>query len=386
MSSFLETVEEIKNRNYILEEFPLVSRDIFPEDCLKKAMLIKEDMVFDYAVSLKNKEIDGLLLDIVSSENDEEIDRVSKIINIRISKRIVKLISYLSQYNYQSKSIDLIIKNIIGLKNSLYNSGYLSRFAKADDKIEYFKQTLGKFDDDIHKTFTKYQISEKSPLALQVQLKFFADCEKNSFFINETVFCLLIKTTEKDRTIGVIKNYLDKLSVTEYIDEVNLIIISIFGKPDELSNWQEFDKSIKDKFLDWIYLYNVKRHCQGNKKKFKSLFKYFEHVKSVYEISDDILVIDFGELLVAGQTGEINSFLYEKNLFNNEIDTLEEFGILPTMLDENRDIMTAREFMLSDSDSGIIKLGFDDVDFYYSQEVLDIKLALEPDMRVKDVK
>jgi len=42
--------------------------------------------------------------------------------------------------------------------------------------------------------------------------------------------------------------------------------------------------------------------------------------------------------------------------------------------------------MLSDSDSGIIKLGFEDVDYYYTQEVLDIKLKIEPDMRVKEAK
>lgn len=386
MSSFLETIEEIKNRNYKIEEFPLVSRALFPEGCLKKAMMISEEMVFDYTVTLKNKEIDGLLLDVVNSQNIDEIQRVSMIINIRISKRIIRLISYLSQYNYDSKSIDFIIKNIVGLKNGLYNSGYINRFAKADDKVMYFKQTIGKFDDDVYKTFKKYEISKQSPLAIQVQLKFFEDCNKNAFFINNEAFCLLIETVEKEKTISVIKNYLDKLAITEYIDEVNLTIISIFGNPDELSNWQEFDKNAKDKFLDWIYLYNVKKHCQGDKKKFKSLFKYFEYVKSVYEINYDILVIDFGELLIAGKTGEENSFLYEKNFFENEINAWKEFEILPTMLNENREIMTVREFMLSDSDSGIIKLGFEDVDYYYTQEVLDIKLKIEPDMRVKEAK
>lgn len=385
MSSFLATIEEIKNRNYKIEEFPLVSRDLFPEGCLKKAMMISEEMVFNYAVSLKNKEIDVLLLDIVDSQNIDEIQRVSKIINIRISKRIIRLISYLSQYNYDSKSIDFLIKNIVGLKNDQYNTGYINRFAKADDKVMYFKQTIGKFDDDVHKTFKKYEIAKQSPLAIQVQLKFFEDCNKNAFFINIEAFCELIKSVEKEKTISVIKNYLGKLAITEYIDEVNLIIISIFGKPDQHFNWQEFDKNAKEKFLDWIYLYNVKKHCQDNKKKFKSLFKYFEHVKSVYEI-DDILVIDFGQLLIAGKTDEENSFLYEKNFFENEINAWKEFEILPTMLNENREVMTVREFMLSDSDSGIIKLGFEDVDYYYTQEVLDIKLKIEPDMRVKEAK
>lgn len=57
-----------------------------------------------------------------------------------------------------------------------------------------------------------------------------------------------------------------------------------------------------------------------------------------------------------------------------------------TFLKKNWGILTAREYMLSTEDAPCIKFTFRGIHRYYIQEILDIKLNLEPDMRSIHVK
>ena len=390
MSSFNQAIESIKNKYYILEEFPLVQRDRFPENCLKRAMSFQEDKVEYYAAHLKNRELDGLLLDLVTTQNIDEINRAIKIICQRKSYRLIKLISILSQYHYDSKSINTLCKEMVKVytEKQIETNSYIRKFGTREDKVIVLMQAISEEGQDMEAVCKKYYINEKSPLAMEGFLAYFCKCDKTAFLINCKIMITLIEAYSIDEIHEMTLNYLAKLNLIEFNDNVNLAILGKFGQPYVSPEWQHFSVGIRDKFAQWNYLYRLKIHCEGQPEKFRVMVKYFEHVRTNYQIKDgEILITDFGWVVLADVKGSSDSYLYDKRRFENEmLKWQQDEEKVPSFLGNNREIMTARRFMLTEDDSRCIKLTFEDIHYYYIEEVLDIKLGIEPDMRNHDIK
>jgi len=368
----------------------LIQRDKLPKNCLRNAMIVQEEEIEYYAARLKSRELEGLLLDLNSTKNMDEINRAVKIITLRNSQRIIKLISILSQYYYDSLSLNILCKRITEncTKKQLKENSYLHKIGMKDNKIVAFMQAISQEGQDMTVTCEKYGVSEKSPLAMEGFLAYFNKCDKTAFLINYKKMIILIEELPIQKIFEMLANYLNVFNLIEYIESVNLAILDKLEQPYVSVEWKPFSVELREKFAHWSYLYRLKIHCEENPEKLNALIKYFEYVRTSYEINEgEILIIDFGWVVLANVKGSMDSYLYDKRLFEKEMSQWEQdIEIVPSFLDGIKDIMTARHFMLTEDDSRCIKLTLEDIHYYYAQEVLDIKLGLEPDMRNHDVK
>lgn len=388
MSSFKEVINDLKTKYFLYEEFPLVDRADFPENSLDNAMKISDNDLENYTVHLKNKDIEGLLLDLVDAESVNEINRAVKIIALRSTKRILKLISYLSQYNYDSVGINILCANMSKIKELSDSNAYIKRFGMESDKVLALVKVISVEGQNMDAILKKYNILPESKLAMDSCLEYFKGCDKNAFLINNQMMLRLINEFPAEKASEMLINYFDKLSLVEYLDEINLAVLYKFGQPTDSDNWHSFPQDIQDKFTYWCHLYRLKIHCKGQKIKFNVLVKYFEYVKTNYTIDElNTLITDFGDVVLADVEDDINIYLYDKYAFKREM-TEWEFNkeILPTFITGGKNAISARDFMLSVDDPQCIKLTFDDIDYYYIDEILEIKLGLEPDMRSDSIK
>jgi len=390
MSSFHEAMGYIKAHLFTFEEFPLIERERFPRDCLKRAMDAGEARVDDYAASLKARELEGLLLDLVSAEDTDEINRAVRIIRLRISGRIIKLASILCQYHYDAPGIKLLCKEMANTIKAVNGDqvSFLGKFGSEEDKITALSKAVNEEGQDIDAVYKKYDISERSPMALEGYLDFLSNCDKTGCLINYKRIIILINNLSITDLTGTITNYLSSLALIENQDSVNSAILEKLGDPYISPYWQTYSTELRVKFAQWSYLYRLKSHCKGQEKKFELLVKYFNHVKTNYILTEEeVLITDFGLILVADVKGSAESYLYDKRLFDNEMAAWRQNSeSLPAFLKRRANIPSDRDFMLSTVDAPCIKLSYQGIQRYYFDEVLDIKIGLEPDMRKYRIK
>lgn len=389
MSYFTETIDQIKEKFYTYDEFPRIERNLLPADSLKKALAVKESDLAFYAANLKGQELEGILLDLISSEDNSEIQRAIKIICYRISKRILKLIAKLTQYNFRSYGINKLRKEVYHScdMSQFPNEQFINTFGSADDLVKAVTQVLLSTNTNIQEIYSHYDISEKSPLAYASSFIYFSRCDKTGFLLNYDYFAhfleLFLELYPLKRTIPIISHYLDSMTLIEYDDRISNIIAEKFGQPYTSVEWEPFSNELRDKFAQWNYLQKLKLHCKDNPRKFQILLQYLPEVRTNYEIEEiNALVIDFGALVIVDVSDRPDAFLYEKNLFETEMRAWKnEQGSLPTFLNKKKEPLSAREFMLSTKDASCIKLTFEGIHYYYIEEIMDIKIGYEPDMR-----
>lgn len=390
MSGFNEAITSIKERFFTFEEFPLVERGRFPRNCIKRAMTIDEYKVAAYALALTGKEVEALMLELTTSVDLAEIKRAVNIVCLRSSRRIIKLTTMLCQYNYDAQGVKLLCSEIVDADSNgnIPRESFLGKFGKAEDKIAVFTEAVLEEGQDIHAVYLKYGILEESPMAMEGSYSFFGTCEKTAFLMNCRLMIKLMEQYSKVKLTSILTNYLESLSVAEYNDNINLVILDKLGEPYVSPDWEAYDSHLWDKFAQWNYLYKLKLHCKDRPEKFHVLVKYYGQVRTNYTICDDsVLITDFGWLIMADEKECEDGYLYDRSFFEKEMaEWKSDPERVPTFLKKNWGILTAREYMLSTEDAPCIKFTFRGIHRYYIQEILDIKLNLEPDMRSIHVK
>ncbi len=383
MGAFSDAMEDIRTRFYTAEEFPLISREIVPSSVLQKAMAFRLEQLRPHALRLNSAELDGLLMELTQCRDPELINRGIQVLCERCSPRILKLLSAVMQYYFESPAIDLLGKTITERCRALIMpESFLFKFAPNDNKPATLVETILEHKHDIHSVYKKYNIADQSPLAMQGSVLYFGSCDKNVYLRNYIELIGLIRSLSADAAFEIIQHYLDCLQIAEYIDLVNTAIAEKLGQPYISVDWKNYPIDLRDKFTQWSFLFRLKSHCKGMPQKFRVLVKYFKHIRNNYLFDgDETLIMDFGWLVLADPKNAIEAYLYKKDFFEQETAAWRIKGQPTTFMKKNSEIMTSREFMLSMSDSPCIKLIFEDVQYFFIEEVLDIKLEIEPDMR-----
>lgn len=384
MSNFVETIEGIRERFFTFEEFPFVKKSYFPKNGLRNVMLAGEGNLEIYAASLKGRDVEGLLRELVCSKHEEEIRQAARVLCLRRSKRIVRLTGILFQYHYNAEGIKFLVRELLACSGEdlIEKESFLRRFGSSEDPLKALADAIEGEGNDVDALFRKYGIVTDSALAMEACFDYFGRCVKIGCLLNTSVLLRLIEDSSKERLGKIINHYLSTLTLLEYSDNVNAAILSKIGDPYISPDWAPYDRQIREKFSRWSYLRRLKEHCQNQPEKFGVLVEYLNQVKTNYIIPKaEALIIDFGEMILA-DVKDRDTFLYEKSFFEREMELWEmEEGMLPIFVRGNADILTARMFMLSEDDAPCIRLSYGGIHRYYADEVLNIKTGLEPDMR-----
>ncbi len=409
MEKLKSILDSFKGRFFTLEEFPLLSREERPQNVLDDAMKLQESAVRSYAVGLTGKELEGLILELQNPLNTDQILRASQILIARITPRIWKLLTVLYQYHDNSTALNNVLKAVSiqaeERGDSPREAAFIRYFGAVEDKIGAFCVAIEERERDIERCFDEFSVIRKSPFAKKAALAFLETTSKEGLLNNLKWIVATVENHEKEELRCLFTNYLSGLSLEEFHDGINLSIMKKIGQPYLSPDWSGYDKQQRDKFAQWCYLHQLKLHSIGFPRKFAILRKYYDQVRSSYEIKEEnLMIIDFGDIVVADIEDYPYSFFYEKYIFEMEMaewvrsreaeaawlpeaDEDEERPqvLLPAFLRQDKKNATARDFIIEEREESCVKLSYDGVDILYIQEMLDIKMGLEPDLRRKQL-
>lgn len=384
-SSLNAILDGLKSRFFILAEFPLLSRELFPQNVLETAMKLQESEIRHYAIHLKGKELEGLILDLRKPLSVDEIKRASEILTFRISPRILKLLTVLFQYYETSPAVNGVLKAMADKTEERDDcsseAAFIRNFGTEKDKISSFCKAIEERGRDIDRCFHEFSIMSRSPFAQRTVLAYLANASREELIKNLKWIVSTIENHEKEDLKALFVNYLSNLNLTEFHDGINLAILHKIGQPYTSPDWSDYEVNLRDKFAQWCFLHQLNLHSIGYPRKFSILGKYYDQVRNSYEIKEEkLMVIDFGDIVVADISEKPYSFFYEKSEFEKKME-MADLSFL--RMDKNN--LSARDFIIEEIEGPCVKLSYEGIDILYIQEMMDIKMGLEPDLRKKQL-
>jgi hypothetical protein len=397
----------LKDRFYTFEEFPFLKREALPQGVLARAMQTSAAETESFAFKLKGKELEGLLLDLRDATDQKEIERGCAILEIRFSARILKLLTILFQYNYMSPGLTAALFRLgrkIGEKER-YTAveAFARHLGQAESKFSALCTIIETHDNDISKAFAALSIIEESPFASEAAYRYLRETSLEGYKANLKWMVRTIESKSAEELQPFLTKYLSSLDVSQYHDGVNLAILKKLGQPNLSPDWADYEKPLKDKFTQWYFLSRLKKHTFSMPKKYKVLSKYYKQVRSSLEMPEEnLMIIDFGDIVIADIADRPYSFFYEKDVFDKEMEAWEKSReqeealwdetederpapYLPTFLRMDRGVYTARDFIIEEIEEPCVKLSYEGIDVLYINEMLDIKIGLAPDLRRKQL-
>ncbi len=398
----------LKGRFFTLEEFPFIGEGVLPRDTLKRALRIPESEITYFALSLRGKEIDGLILELRDASDHDSVDMASRILELRTSARILKLLTILYQYNYASIGLKTVISRMFHIikerKTFGREAAFIDRFGAETGKFTAVCRAIDECGMDIDQCFRTFNIHSDSPFAAETALLYLENANKDALMLNRRWMIRSVERHEPDRLFGLIANYLSAFAIIELHDGVNLAILNKIGQPYMSVNWGSYDIKLREKFAQWCFLHQLKLHSYNYPKKFTVLSKYYEQVINSYTIDEEnLLVIDFGDLVLVDMAANFFSLFYDKETFESEMkdwrkskaaqageeaeiqEAESQEAFVPSFLRINKKYITARDFIIEEIEEPSVMLSYEGLELLYIQEMLDIKMGLEPDMRKKQL-
>jgi hypothetical protein len=372
-----------------VQEYPFLDRERLPAGVLDRAATLASRDFTIFSARLRGSELDALLFDIKNSKHQKALQAGFKVLRLRFSPRLLKLISRLFQYNMESESLKEACRSLVleaAERNSYPKEGiFLWKFSQAENLPMALCLAASEENGDLSKCCTAWDIDPKSPLARKSFFRFLCGADKSALLINRSWMISFVEQEESEALAALIKNYLSSLDFFEYQDGVCLAIWDRLGDPFESPEWETYTKAQRDSMAQWNFLHLLKIHALSFPQKLEILGKYHSRIRSCKKLPEtNLLVIDFGEIVVVDLDDQPFSFFYQKEKYEEEMRRWEgEEQIMPVFLRRDRKVTTARDFIIEEKEEPYMKLCYAGVDRFYIQELMDIKMELEPDMRQK---
>lgn len=404
---FIQMLRSFQDRFYTVDEFPFIDRKNLPEGILAQAAQLPDDKLKDLAIGLKGKELESLLMDLRDTRDDVEISRGCQILVSRFTPRISKLLIVLYQYYSESpginKAMDLMCSQLHTLNRVRPEEAFIWHLGNQQDKYEVVSQLMDQYNS-IGECFKALSIRENSPFAKEAAFRYLPIAPGEALRSNTKWIIMTIQDRTSEELHFLIQHYLEVIPLDRYHDGINLEILKKLGRPYDSLEWDNYPQKLRERFTQWLYLHRLRIHCMLHPKKFIILSQYFDQVIHSYEMEElDLMVIDFGEIILADVAKDSFSFFYEKESFQREMEEWKsavreaEQGSLdseaepptvrlPSFLRMDQQQLTARDFIIEEAEDSCVKLSYEGVDVLYIREMLDIKMGLEPDLRRSQLK
>jgi hypothetical protein len=322
---------------------------------------------------MTGKELDGLILDLKDLKDEKIINKVVKILAYRFSPRQIKLIGRLYQYNEDSAGVKEAMAALAaeGEKRKSFppEGKFAFRFAKEKDLSQAIGEALIEMECSIDKFCAEYDIDPKSPLAQKNFFNHLAHGDKCILMENKHWLLEYLGKEEAVKLGDLIKNYLNAFTISEYSRSVNLKILERLGDPYESTDWEGYTRQEREKIAQWNFIYALKTHTLDYPKKYELLSVYYSEIRSCKATEDKTaLIIDFGDLVIVDPKNKPHSYFCKKEF-------MDEY-----MIDTNP---TARDFIIESREGRCIKLSYQGIEALYINEMLDIIMGKQPDLRQK---
>lgn len=372
----------------IAEKFPLPSEYASRQAAegwqeLIEAAPTEADALRIYSLRLPAAGIDNLLLAALEEMDEKRRERLESILAVRSGSRLMKLCWALIQYH--SENVGLLSATRALLKGFEGGRGIirtnLELFADSDGTDRLTRALLRK-SGMIADFLTANCLDESSPLARRVVRLFFCECSSEGLVLNSKRFTRMLDFEGGELLEKMISNYLQRLTMSEYSAETNLLIGEKWGNAFTSPDWANIAPSLRHRFSEWNSRYRLAEHFTHNKKKLELYCRYIPNMRDIqFLYGGMMLVMDFGDFAVADQNESgSNSYYIEGELFTKLRAELDENGE-SALLIKYPDMAQARDFMILEQEPQVMRLSFAEVGKLHVRDTLNILLKLTPDLR-----
>lgn len=343
------------------------------------------------AFSLGKEELENCLITLVRNNSSEIKALMLKIIELRMSSRLVRLIWALTQYYY---TVSEMRKAAMLAANSEYCCEEMLKelFSREQEYIEYGAKIIGDHNGVISDVIEHYNIIVDSPLTDAVLRRYFQKADEWAFMHNQKyVADVLDKGNEADN-LPVVCNYLAQPWTKDSSKQINMKLLKRFGMPEEGKSamWENIPRKLIAQYRKLIFLNIMEDYFGQESRKYLIFNKYRDTIKSIRTYQKgEAIAINFGHFGIL-DTCHMNdySLLLEKATLDITLENLErqdqEAGPpanSASSLGTDNDIKAfqwtpqktdihARDVIIEEKSSDVLVLGMSGLGKLYTEELM----------------
>jgi len=368
------SIQHLRENLLFPQEFVLLAKRKVRDDEAKALVLplIADHSLERFALSLGKLELESCVLELLGEPMLQRKRQLLRIMEIRMSPRLTRLIWALVQYDYE---LPVMREVAVLAAASPSNAEQLLEilFLEKQDLIPPVVETLCREGGDLNSFIVHYHLIAESPLVQAVAQQFFQQTDEKSFLINEEFFLVMIRTTSQENLKPCLIHYLEQSWRYFSCRKINRAILNRFGLPDESGSaiWEDLQPSLRVKYKQWIFIDVMEEHFGLDSKKNALFGKFYKDIQHIQFLADGkIMVLDFGQFgIINLQTMEDHAYLMEKSTLAMELEVLESEGE-PRWLRRRLQI-EARDVIIEEKSSDILILNIVGVGKLFVQELME---------------
>lgn len=387
MSHLSKAIESVKEWMYLPEEFPFLNRKKEKEVLKKKFSSASGTNDSAFASELRHRELEALLLMLVDAGDSVEIERTIDVLVKRMSPWLIRLFISLFVENEEVQSMLHLFRRFHEKGQQLgadYPEGLLVwNYGGSNNHVEKIAQDIQTNQMGLDEFFRLYSIPEDSGLAIKVAMEYLKAADKDVLFSHDYYLIKLIKTQEHVTLEPLLINYWQRFSIMDSLSNVNLVIFEQLGEPYISFEWGIYPKEMKDSFVQWHFLYQIREKTKDYPQKTNSFSKLFSLIRTSYDWPgyDNLFIIDFGDFVLVDCTDRGKAYYFTAERIESELARSKNDGVVPDILKHNTGFTTARDYIIEMKDDDCIELEFTGMSGLYIEEFIGLKTGLYPDTR-----
>jgi len=373
------SITHLREALLLPQEFVLMAKRKVREDKAKSQVpFIPEHSIESFALSLGKVELEGCLLELLGEPALQRELEILRIMEIRMSPRLTRLIWVLVQYDYKLPTMRKVAALAAASPNCAEELLKMI-FIQEQDLMLAVLETLCQQGGDLDLFIVHNHLISESPLVQAVAQQFFQKTDEKGFLMNEAFFLEIIRTTSEENLKSCLIHYLEQSWRYFSSRKINGALFNRLGLPDESRSaiWEDIEPILRVKYKQWIFIDIMAEHFGLENKKNALFGKFYEDILHVQFLEDgNIMVLDFGQFgIINLRTKEDHAYLMEKTTLAMELKELESTGE-PRWLKKTLQI-EARDVIIEEKSADILILNIGGVGKFFVQELMEELLRKE---------
>lgn len=352
--------EVIKKRHQkVNERYKVISLDEERlRNIIKELEKLDDNELSKFAYLLTKDELCSLANYMVKNIYNTDLEKIYKVLKLRPRDEYLLIFFDNFQNYYTNREFNLYFRRFLQEFKDAYKILAIDEKALSD-LIEWLKerhiveqivQSYFKLDIDFDDYMLTYRFKNKFSLYGDCKRYLYINCNADVYLRSEVEDILdTLKTCNRSEIVGFINNYLIKLDIQDFDENIMNYIYFSYGRPDDVDLiytyiWSEILDKAKEKYNIWFAQRELNEFFQGDER-YTFWFEYVKALKAkILAINERQLFLDFGNFVVIEFKDWGNAaYIYDKNIFrNNFLRYLKGEDTYSNAIFKNRVIMIDR--------------------------------------------
>lgn len=279
------------------------------------------------AFSLGKAELESCLIMLVQENSDEVTSAILKIIELRMSPRLVQLIWALTQYFYRLPDMRKAARLAANSKDC-GEEMLKVLFSWEQDYIGCGAKVIIDHDGIISDVIERHNIILDSPLTNVIFQQFFLQATEREFLYNQQYFVKILNQGAETDLLPVIINYLAQPWMNDSSKSINMQLRKRFGMPEDGKSaiWANIPEDLITRYRQLVFLNMMAEFFGMDSRKYTILSKFRHDITAIRTYHNkEVMAIDFGQFgIIDTITMKDHSLLLEKATMEITLENLNK--------------------------------------------------------------